>query len=299
MWEFESGPDDRLAWTATSTPLEGTVYDVTGAANGPCAVGEGGTVVGRASDGTWGVVVPDGPAARGETLPAVTATDDGRRVWFAGSGGAVGYYDLSNGTRVDHSGPDGMDVTFHALAVVGARGSEKLLLADGNGVVLPGTVAGDELDWDRRTTPADGTAITALAADGDGIGYGVDGNANVWMTTPDGWERIGLTDVDHSLYAATAGESTLVVGGGNGRLYERTEADQWVPYSVGDDAVECLDLTGRERLAGGESGLLRVWDGERWHETDWNGTETIHGVLAGSPHIAVGQNGLVLEGRAE
>ncbi|WP_222919607.1 hypothetical protein [Natrinema sp. SYSU A 869] len=299
MWEFESGTDDRLTWTATSTPIEGAVYDVTDAANGPCAVGGGGTVVGRAADGSWGIVVPDGPAARGETLHAVAATDDGRRVWFSGSGGAVGYYDLPSGTRVDHSRPDGMDVTFHALAVAGTRGSEKLLLADGNGVVLPGIVAGDQPDWNRRTTPADGTAVTALAADGEGVGYGVDDNANVWKTAPEGWERIGLTDVEHSLYAAATGASTLVVSGGNGRLYERTEADQWTPHSVGDAAIKCLDVNGRERLAGGESGLLRVRERDTWRETDWNGTETIHGVLVGSPSIAVGQNGLILEGRAE
>lgn len=296
MWDFDTTAEETLTWTETATPIDGTVFDVTTTANGPAAVGDGGTVVGRASDGSWGVVVANGPAARGEPLYAVAATDDGRRVWFSGSGGAVGYCDLESGDRVDHSRPDGMDVTFHALAVAGARGSEKLLLADGNGVVLPGTVDGDRLDWDRRTTPADGTAITALAADGGGYGYGVDGNGTVWKTTESGWARIGIDDAENSLYAAAAGQSTLIVGGGNGRLYERGESNDWTPHSVGDGAVECLDVRGRTHMAGGESGLLRIRSGETWREPEWTGPQTIHGVLAGSPSVAVGENGLVLVG---
>ncbi|SEQ49483.1 hypothetical protein [Natrinema salaciae] len=299
MWDFDAETNDDLTWTTCSTPIDGAVYDVTNTANGPCAVGEGGTVVGRAPDGSWGTVVDDGPAARGESLHAVATTDDATRIWFAGSGGAVGHYDLPTGNRVDHSGPDGMDGTVRALTVAGDRGSEKLLLADGNGVVLPGTVAGAEPNWDRRTNPADGTAITALAADGDGRGYGVDDDGTVWETTETGWERIGLAGVEDSLYAAAAGESTLVVGGGNGRLYERDETDGWTPYSVGDAAIECLDVAEGTRIAGGESGLLRIREGGSWRETDWNGTRTIHGVLVGSPSVAVGENGLVLERTAE
>ncbi|WP_254763773.1 hypothetical protein [Natrinema marinum] len=299
MWNFEDGADEPLAWTTADAPVSGTVYDVTETANGPCAVGDGGTVLGRAGDGTWGVIVSDGPGARGETLRAVAATDDGRRIWVSGTGGAVGYYDLERGDRVDCSQPDGIDVTFHALTVSGARGSEKLLLADGNGVVLPGTVDGENPTWDRRTTPADGTAITALAADEAGYGYGVDGNGTVWQTTPAGWERIGIADAEDSLYAAVASGSTLVVGGGNGRLYDRNEAGGWTPHSLGDAGIECLDADGATRLAGGEGGLLRVRENETWHETDWDGDATVHGVLAGPPHIAVGENGLVLESTDE
>ncbi|WP_408958871.1 hypothetical protein [Natrinema sp. 74] len=299
MWNFESGTDDPLAWTASDAPIEGTVYAVTETANGPCAVGDGGTVLGRAGDGSWGVIVSDGPGAQGETLRAVAATDDGRRIWVSGTGGAMGYYDLERGHRVDCSRPDGMDVTFHALAVAGARGSEKLLLADGNGVVLPGTVDGERPAWDRRTVPADGTAITALAADESGCGYGVDGDGTVWQTTPSGWERIGIADAEGSLSAVAASGSTLVVGGGNGRFYDRTEGDGWTPYSAGDAGIECLDADGTTRLVGGESGLLRVRTRDAWRETDWNGEATIHGVLAGSPHVAVGENGLVLESTAD
>ncbi|QLG47454.1 hypothetical protein [Natrinema halophilum] len=299
MWNFETSADAPLTWTVSETPIDGTAYDVTETANGACAVGDGGTIVGRTCDGSWGVVVPDGPAARDESLHAVAATDGGRRVWFCGSGGAVGHYDLTSGKRVDHSRPDGMDVTFHALAVSGAYGAEKLLLADGNGVVLPGIVDGEKLEWNARTNPADGTAVSALAADGDGRGYGVDDNANVWMTTESGWERIGLADAEHSLYAAAATEETLVVGGGNGRLYERDGTGAWTPHSVDDAAIECLDLNGRLQLVGGESGLLRYRERDTWHETDWDEPTTIHGVHVGSPSVAVGENGLVLEGTAE
>ncbi|MDS0477645.1 hypothetical protein [Natrinema sp. 1APR25-10V2] len=299
MWNFEDDGDEPLVWTAVDAPAEGTVYDVIGTANGPCAVGDGGTVVGRAADGSWGIIVPDGPGARGETLRAVAATDDGRRIWFCGTGGAVGYFDLESGRRVDCSRPDGMDVTFHALAVSDDRASEKLLLADGNGVALPGTVDGENPAWDRRTTPADGTAITALSADESGYGYGVDGNGAVWKTTPSGRDRIGIADAEDSLYAAAASASTLVVGGGNGRFYERDETGGWTPHSLGDAGIECLDVDGSTRLVGREGGLLRVRERGTRRETDWDGTATVHGVLAGSPHVAVCENGLVLESTAE
>lgn len=295
MWDFDSGDGDSDTWTAVSTPVNDTLYDVVGTANGPCAVGAGGTVVGRTPDGSWGVVVENGPAARSETLYAVDTTDGGQRVWFTGSGGAVGYYDLASNRRFDRSQPEGMNVTFHALTVSGVRGSEKLLLADGNGVVLPGVQKSDGIDWGLQTKPADGNAITALASDDDEYGYGVDGNANVWQTTGEGWEHIGIDGAKSSLYAAAADGSIVTVGGGNGCVYERVDGGEWTPYSVGEKAIECLVIDRETRLAGGESGLLSYRERDTWRDAGWDGTATLHGILVGSPSVAVGGNGVVLE----
>lgn len=101
LWNSETNADGSIAWEARSLPVDGTLYDVADATAGPCAVGDGGVVLGRSADGSWRVLVENGPAARGETVHAADTTDDGARVWFGGSGGAVGYYDVPTGDRID------------------------------------------------------------------------------------------------------------------------------------------------------------------------------------------------------
>ncbi|RBI61022.1 hypothetical protein DMJ13_14905 [halophilic archaeon] len=298
MWQFESETSVRT-WRPVDVPASGTLYDVTDTAAGPCAVGDAGTAVGRASDGTWGVVLDDGPAGRGETLRAVAATDDGERVWFAGSNGALGYYDSATGDRGNCSAPVGVENTFRALAVAGSRGNERVLVADGSGNMLVGNGAGTAVEWDRWSAP--GGAPTALATDAGETWYAVDGSGGAWMTTDDEWERVGVEPASGSLYAVCVAESPWV-GGDNGRVFESTRTGlkpgrsaSWTPFSLGDGAVRALDASGNRLLAGGESGGLFVRNGD-WTALDWGGSATIHGVLAGVG-VAVGANATVLEAR--
>ncbi|MFC7194930.1 hypothetical protein ACFQL4_10155 [Halosimplex aquaticum] len=182
MWEF-STDGSGARWRAVESPVDGTYHDAAVTANGPCAVAAGGSVVARAADGTWGVIVENGPSARGETLSAVGATDDGQRIWFAGANGALGCYEVAAGRRLDRSDPQGVTDAFGALAVAGPRGAEKLLLADGSGRVFPAAVSGSRLDWGPTSNPSGDTAVSALDATPAGVGYAVDSNANVYRTT--------------------------------------------------------------------------------------------------------------------
>jgi len=301
MWEFASG-DSPARWTAVDSPVPTTYHDVTVTAQGPCAVAAGGAVVARAGDGTWGVVVEDGPSARGETLRAVDATGDGERVWFAGANGALGCYDLPTGRRVDRSQPRGITDAFGALAVDGPRGSEKLLVADGSGHVFPGTVSGRTPDWGPRTRPSGDTAVTALAA-ADGIGYAVDSNAAVYRTTgSEGWERIGVDGAGNGFYAVDATPDRVLVGGGNGRVYGGpADGSAWTPYTLGDFTVRTLATggpaleTGDPQMAGGTDGSLYARGDAGWRRERWDGSATIRGVASGDSSVAVGSNGLILE----
>ncbi|QLH81954.1 hypothetical protein [Halosimplex pelagicum] len=304
MWEFASGaPPAR--WTAVDSPVPDTYHDVAATSQGPCAVATGGAVVARATGGTWGVVVEDGPSARGETLRAVDATSDGERVWFVGANGALGWYDLPTGRRVDRSEPRGITDGFGALAVEGERGSEKLLVADGSGHVFPAEVSGRTLDWGPTTVPSGDTAVTALAA-ADGVGFAVDSNAAVYRTTgTDGWERIGVEGAGNSLYAVAASPDCLLVGGGNGRVYGGPpDGSAWTPHTLGDFTVRTLAAGGSAAddstadppsLAAGTGGSLYARGGAGWRRERWDGSKTIRGVASGDPTVAVGSNGLILE----
>jgi hypothetical protein len=331
MWRFDADVATGT-WTAVASPVSVTLHGVARTADGACAVGETGVVLGRAADGEWGVVVENGPSARGETLYCVAATADGERVWFAGANGALGYYDLPEGNRYDRSEPSGVENAFHGIGVAGPRGSEKILVSDGSGNALPGEVSSDGVSWDRQRKPAGGTALTAIDADSDGVGYAVDSNANVWQTTAEGWRNIGVADAQNSFYAVVAGTDAVVVGGGNGRVYElrrpsgedgngagdgdgagdgsgdgdegvaRSEdvdGRSWTPYTLGSETVEALATDGEEAVAGGTSGSIHYRRGDSdWASVEWSGTKTLRGVAVGDPCVAVGNNGTIVE-RAE
>jgi hypothetical protein len=300
MWTFESATTPA-SWTAVDSPVSVTLHAVVQTANGPCAVGNDGYVVGRASDGTWGVVVDAGIAAKNRAIYDVAPTDDGTRLWLVGANGTVGYYDLADGERRDLSATLDSDTALQSVAVSGPRGAEKLLVADANGNVLPADVDGDDPQWGHATRPAAGTVVTDLTADDAGIGYGVDTSGNVWVTTEDdGWERVGIDGDGASLYAITITGDGLLVGGGSGRLQSSDEEFRWTPFSVGQATVYALDGDADRTVAGGGSGNVHVREsGGDWRPADWSGSATIYGVCLGDPAVAVGAGGTILEGSGE
>ena len=301
MWTFDSDTDPGH-WVPVETPTNVTLRDLTTTANGPLAVGDKGVAIGRGAD-RWGVVLEDGPGARSRTLYAVDTTDDGERVWFAGAGGALGYYDLRTEQRRDHSVPRGNANAFYSLTVAGERGSEKLLVGDGSGTVLPARVEnGNDVIWDWSTSPNNGNAMEAIAHDDAGYGYAVDVASKVHMTTEnDGWETVGIERAQGSFYDCAVGGGRLLIGGGNGRVFEATglrgnEDPAWTPSDLGGFTIYGLDAARGGQLACGEGGnvFLRSADGE-WARGTYDGTETFRAGLIGEQMVVVGSNGLVVE----
>ncbi len=295
MWEFTDGASPS-PWRRVESPVSVSLQDVAVSANGPCAVGNTGTVVARAADGTWGTIVENGPSARGEALHAVDVTADGERVWFCGANGALGCYEVAAGSRFDRSEPQGVTDSFGTLAVAGSRGAEKLLLADGSGHVFAATVSGSSLDWEGTYRPAGDTAVTALDATPAGVGYATDPNANVYRTTKaEGFTRLGVDDAQNSFYAIAATSNHVFVGGGNGRVYRlATDGGSWTPADLGNFTVQALATADSQTIAAGTAGTLCTRRGG-WKRDDWSGSKTVNGVAPGDVAVAVGNDGLILE----
>ncbi|PSP73486.1 hypothetical protein BRC86_09165, partial [Halobacteriales archaeon QS_3_64_16] len=91
-------------WTTAETPVASTLYDVEYTTNDAYAVGGGGVVIHRTSDG-WTKVLDGGPTGDSNTLKGSDTTDDRERLWFVGNSGAIGEYDVTTGNLNDYSAP--------------------------------------------------------------------------------------------------------------------------------------------------------------------------------------------------
>lgn len=306
MWDFDKGvyPGE---WREVESPVDTPLYDVVNTQNGPAAVGAKGYVIGRNPDGKWGVLVENGPTGRGHSLRAVDATDDGKRVWFTGDGGSIGFYDLESGERKNYTNTEKLSGTVSAVTVAGERGTEKLLFADSSGNVLPGYMKESnpkaELDWEYPSRPGGDTAVRAITSDTNGVGFAVDNNARVYKTTAEeGWEQIGIHDVGKSMYSAYVDGEAVLIGGGGGFVYEREGDDRWTPHDIGGFTVRALARHEGEMLAGGAGNLLYRNGNSRWGRVPWQGGTSVRGITFGGENqadIAVCKNGDIIEGHRE
>jgi len=314
MWDFDEGvyPGE---WTEVESPVSKPLHDVVSTRNGPAAVGGGGKVIGRTPDGEWGILVENGPSGKGRALRTVDVTDDGKRIWFAGNGKSIGYYDLETGERNDYTdvqtlggnpGSEELSGTVNALTVSGDRDEEKLLFADSSGTILPAYMDGTtedgapKLNWEYSSSPSGDTAVKAIASDGDGLGYAVDNNAKIYQTTAnDGWEQIGIFDADKSMYSAEIDGDVILVGGSGGFVYEREADGRWTPHNVGSFTVRSMARRDGEMLAGGAGNLVYREGNSKWGRVPWSGGTTVRGIAFGQGEqadVAVCKNGTIVEG---
>ncbi|WP_435124854.1 hypothetical protein [Halobaculum sp. D14] len=303
MWE--TGPDrDEPEWREVPTPFSQTLFDVVDTTDGPYAIGAGGTLVADRGDG-WEVVLDDGPNARENQLRALDVTDDGKRVWFLGSSGAVGMYDVTQQKKYDYSYPKQKTSTWEGIAVAGESGTEKGLMANGSGEIMPFVIDGFDVDWEQVATPAGkASKVAALAASSDGVGYAIDTSGNAYRTTEDdGWKDIGIVNAQVKFYDVYAGQNRVYVAGGDGRLYRRDDSYHgWTPISVTDKTalrsfdVEPHDDGSREMVVLGNSGAIfhRTGD-ERWERVHTPVSADLYSLSLGETDVAVGASGTVVE----
>lgn len=293
------------AWTRASTPTSITLYAVEPVGSDVIAVGSGGIVLERRSDG-WVEVDADGPAGAGNDLYAASTTADGKRVWFGGASGALGYYDRTADEVVDRSAPEGITGTWNGIAVTGTAGTETIRLVNGSGEVLHGTVTGEKatsdetVDWTQSAHSPDGdglgsgASVHAIEATADDV-YASNDSGRVFAVRDGSWTEAGIGAADSTLYdVAVAGSGVFAVSE-NGTLYRHDGS--WNAVDVADGPLYGVAVRGNRLVVVGASG--RLFEGEK------TGTPTAVDLPVDKPlrdvgigkerAVAVGGSGVILE----
>jgi len=287
------GAADRV-WTSEKTAVDVTLYDVETTVEGAYAVGGSGYVLERGDD-AWGIAASGGPTGNGNDLYGSDVTDDGERLWFVGSSGAIGEYDVRTRGLNDHSAPNDVTNNFNDVAVTGEAGSANVYVAGDSGQIYYSFENGAAGTWDA-VTPGSGSNLNAIDFHGPRSGHAVDGNKTVFVTD-DGstWEKVGVADANSNFYGvdSDAPDDLTVVGGG-GTVYHWDGAE-WVREDTGDAALRDVEMDGETGLAVGGGGAVFRRDAEGWTQEATPAGANLRGVVDGDPEIVVGASATVLE----
>ncbi|ELZ03956.1 hypothetical protein [Natrialba asiatica] len=311
-----SRPDRDGEWTTTDAPTGAPLSDVTITDDGHSyAVGDGGVVLASSDAGDWHTVLEDGPAAAGNDLTGVAATDDGGAVWIDGDSGTVARIDTATDRHTDYTAPTGITDNWLGIAVGGDAGTETILLSNGSGEILRGRYRRDptgaddtaasgsgELAWDEPLTPGSGSSLSGVDLADDAVGYCCDTNNGVFETTDGGtsFSRIGLDDAAGTftnIVAATPASPSPVLVSADDGVVHRYDGTTWTPERITDTAVTGLSVGGERLLACTDDGAV--------FERQLNSTEfssatgiadSLQAVAVGPPRaIAVGSDGTIVE----
>ncbi|ELZ23572.1 hypothetical protein C475_14913 [Halosimplex carlsbadense 2-9-1] len=286
---------DDSEWTAVKSPTGGTLYDVEETSEGAYAVGSAGVVLERTAKG-WKKVLDGGPTGNGNNLYGADVTDDGKRLWFVGSSGAIGEYDVTTGNLVDHSAP--MDVTnnFNDVSVTGEAGEANVYVAGDSGKMYYSFENGATQTWDY-VTPGSGSAINAVDFYDDRKGHIVDGNKSVFYTQ-DGatWDKIGLADANVNFYGVDSdGADDVWISGGGGTVFH-WNGSSWIPADTGDAGLRDIEVEGGVGYAVGGGGKVYDRESGTWTQDATPSGQNLKAVCRKSGvEIAVGAGGTIVE----
>jgi hypothetical protein len=281
-------------WKTAETPTEEALYDVEDTVGNEYAVGGAGIVLERTSEG-WKKVLDGGPTGNGNTLKGSDVTDDGERLWFVGNSGAIGEYDVTTGSLNDHSAPNDVTNNFNDVAVTGPAGDANVYVAGDSGKIYYSFENGESGTWDS-VTPGSGSEINAIDFYDDRSGHAVDGNQTVFETD-DGttWDKIGIADANFNFYGVDSdGPDDVTVSGGGGSIY-RYNGSEWRRADTGDADLRDVEREDATGLTVGSGGKVYRYDGSEWVQESTPTGANLKGVLLGSPDIAVGASGTVIE----
>ncbi|WP_459193770.1 WD40/YVTN/BNR-like repeat-containing protein [Halosimplex sp. J119] len=290
-----SAAETDSEWTAVKSPVGGTLSDVEETSAGAYAVGDAGVVLERTAKG-WKKILDGGPTGNGNNLYGADVTDDGKRLWFVGSSGSIGEYDVTTGNLNDHSAP--MDVTnnFNDVAVTGEAGEANVYVAGDSGKLYYSFENGAGQTWDY-VTPGSGSAINAVDFYDDRKGHIVDGNKSVFHTQ-DGstWDKVGLADANVNFYGVDSdGADDVWVSGGGGMIFH-WDGVEWTPTDTGDAGLRDVEVDGDDGLTVGGGGNVYDRESEEWKPQTTPAGQNLKAVLLRSdPEIAVGSGGAILE----
>ncbi|WP_222916741.1 hypothetical protein [Natrinema sp. SYSU A 869] len=305
----ESDADRALDWRLVDVPTDATLRDVCVTAAGAVyAVGENGLVLtGAAADGAgtdaWSIALEDGPAAEGDELTGVDATDGGDAIWVAGDSGSVGRLEAETGLHTDYTAPADITDNWMGVAVGGESGDETVLLINGSGAVLRGRYRDGAISWDGPIKPGSGSSLSAIALAEPSVGYCCDTNDSVFETTDGGesFDRVGLEGAGGTLEnLATLGQGDCLVSADDG-IVHRYGGSTWTPERVGDEAVCGITRREGETIACDADGVIyeRTLAAD-WEQVDTQAPESLIAVsmdIDGERVVAVGEDGTVVERR--
>jgi hypothetical protein len=288
------GTATAAGWTRVPSETDNTLYGVAYTSNGAYAVGGGGDVLERTADG-WKKILDGGPTGNGNDLYGAGVTDDGERLWFVGSSGAIGEYDVSTGSLNDHSQPNDVSNNFNDVAVTGPAGDANVYVAGDSGHIYYSFENGETGTWDN-VTPGSGSAINAIDFYDNRAGHAVDGNQTAFATD-DGttYDKIGISDANVNLYGVDSDAAdTVWVSGGGGTVFEYDGAD-WETTDLGDAGLRDIAIQSGSGYTVGGGGKVFQRSNGAWHQESTPTGANLKAVVRGAPDVTVGASGTVLE----
>jgi len=281
-------------WTAVESPTGNTLYDVAYTADGAYAVGAGGVVVER-TPGGWQKVLDGGPTGNGNSLFGADVTRGGERLWFVGSSGAIGEYDVTSGVLTDRSAPNDVTNNFNDVATTGRADEANVYVAGDSGKIYYSFENGETGSWDG-VTPGSGSNINAIDFSDERQGHAVDGNKTVFVT--DGgtsWDRLGIEDANVNFYGVDSdGADDVTVSAGGGTVYN-WNGSEWIREDTGDAGLRDVEVSGTPGLTVGGGGAVFRRDADGWTQEATPTGDNLKAVVRGTPEIAVGAGGTIIE----
>ncbi|PSQ53323.1 hypothetical protein BRD20_03875 [Halobacteriales archaeon SW_8_65_20] len=287
-----AGDETATNWTTVETPTGRTLYDVAATDAGVYAVGAGGVVLERGEAG-YETVLDSGPTGNGNSLYGSATTDDGERLWFVGSSGAIGEYDPARGTFTDYSAPNDVTNNFNDVAVTGAAGDANVYVAGDSGKIY---YSFDDGETFEDVTPASGSNVNAVDFHDDRAGHIVDGNETV-LYTEDGatWNTLGIADANVNFYGVDSdGFDDVTVSGGGGVVWN-WDGSEWRAEDTGDAGLRDIEVTDSSGLTVGGGGKMYRRGPEGWIQEPTPTGSNLKAVLRGDIEVAVGAGGTVIE----
>jgi len=239
-------------------------------------------------------VLQDGPGSDNNNLFDAGVTDDGDRLWYVGTSGAIGEFDVQSGSQVtDHSAPNDVTNNFNAVAVTGPAGDANVYIGGDAGEIYYTFDNGNS--W-SETTPGSGAGINAVDFHGPRSGHAIDGNQTVLETT-DGtnYQSVGIDSADGNFFGLDSNSADDVwVVTDNGRVYHN-DGSEWTSESISDMSLYDIDIEGGSGVAVGDDGnAFDLVDGS-WSQTTTSDSQTLAASALGAPNVAVGADGTILE----
>ena len=289
------GSDYENGWNQGDSDTDDTLNDVAALENDAMAVGDDGTVTKRLSEGEWSVQ-SHAPGARGETnVYGIAPTTNFERAWFAGDGGLVGMYD-SHGHFENHSNPLGRTKRFIDVAVDGASGGEDIYLIDDEGAIVRGSKSQQgEVTWDLGKEPGESQAL-AITFTADNFGYSCTNAGGAYQRVGQGWNRVGVPNVQEGLTDVTGHEQSLLdVASSKGQIH-RYNGYEWRKIELGEEPIDAIHRTGRRGLAVSSDGVVYALN-RKWERSLDGLPEGLNGATTGtedSDVVCVGDNGFLI-----